>query len=72
MRSMRTRNTRAVYSVRELADMAGMDKRAMSRLLESNGVGYSRTGTKRVVFLSDLHAAMPGLVDSIRYGDRDE
>lgn len=69
---MRTRSTRVVFSVRELADMAGMEKRAMARMLESNGITYSRTGNKRVVFLSDLHAAMPQLVDSVRYGSGEE
>lgn len=65
---MRTRSTRAVFSVRQLAEMAGMEKKAMARMLEANGIEFGRTGTKRVVYLSDLHAAMPRLMDSIRYG----
>lgn len=64
--------SKAVYSVAELADMAGMEKRAMTRLLSSNGVPFGRTGNKRIVFLSDLHASMPELVDSVRYGGGDE
>lgn len=56
-----------VYSVRELAGLAGMSKQATARLLESNGVRFARTGTKRLVYLSDLEAAMPELTDSIRF-----
>lgn len=52
--------------------MAGIEKRAMSRLLQSNGVRFGWTGNKRVVFVSDLQAAMPELVDSVRYGGGDE
>lgn len=67
-----SRTSKAVYSVGELADMAGLEKRAMARVLTSNGVPFGRTGNRRVIFLSDLHSAMPELIDSIRYGERDE
>lgn len=71
-RGSRTGSARIVFSVKALADMAGIEKRAMSRLLQSNGVRFGWTGNKRVVFVSDLQAAMPELVDSVRYGGGDE
>jgi excisionase family DNA binding protein len=70
---MRTRggkgNSGVVYSIRELADLTGMEKRAMARMLQTNGVPFGRTGKKRLVFLSDLNATFPELVDSMKYGD---
>lgn len=61
------------FSVRELADLSGMSKGQMERLLETNAVEYRRSGNKRLVFLSNLEAAMPELMDSVRFrGDGDE
>lgn len=67
------------YSIGELARMSGVSARRVSRLLESNGVRFSRigqplgragrSGQKRVVFLSELERAMPDLVDSCRFTD---
>jgi excisionase family DNA binding protein len=66
------RAARIVYSIRELADLVGMPKPRMARLLVTNGVRFSRTGNKRLVFLSDLEAALPELMDSTRFGGSED
>jgi hypothetical protein len=58
---------KAVYTVTELARMAGVDKRQLVRRLEHRGVrldGGGR-GWARVVYLASLRAGMPDLWDSI-------
>ena len=57
---------RAVFSVTELAQMAGISRHAMSRMLKATAVPIRRTGHKRHVFLSDLRIAMPYLWQSMR------
>lgn len=72
-RSRGRRPAQVAFSVRELADLSGMSKGQMERLLETNAVEYRRSGNKRLVFLSNLEAAMPELMDSVRFrGDGDE
>lgn len=65
--------SQVAYSVRELASLAGMSKGRMARVLSTNGVELSRSGNKRLVFLSSLERALPDLVDSCRFrGDQEE
>lgn len=59
---------RLAYSVGELAQLSGLSKQRMARLLESNGVRYVWTGNKRLVWLSDIEASFSGLADSMRFG----
>lgn len=56
---------RAVYSVPELARMAGISTGRMTRLLTSGHVEISRAGRLRVVLLEALREAMPLLWASI-------
>lgn len=56
---------KATYSVPELAEMAGITRHEMLRVLRSNGVPLARNGRKIVVFLSAFKRAMPDLWESI-------
>lgn len=59
------RTMRAVYTVPELATLAGISRWRMGRLLATNGVRFRRIGFRRTVLLSDLRLAFPELWDSI-------
>jgi hypothetical protein len=57
------------YTMRELAELSGIEARKVRRVLEGNGVPLKRSGIggKRahvVVFLSDLKARLPEFWDS--------
>jgi len=57
---------KAAYSIPELAEMAGMPRGKVRRMLDSNGVQLRRNGRVYVVFLSALRRALPDLWDSIQ------
>jgi len=56
---------KAAYSIPELAEMSGMDRHRVRRMLESNGVELKRSGRAILVFTSALRRALPDLWDSI-------
>jgi hypothetical protein len=56
---------KAVYKIPELAELAGVDRHMMRRLLDRNGVTLERIGTDFIVYLSHIRVAMPDLYDSI-------
>lgn len=56
---------KAVYSISELARMAGISHQRMRRLLDSGGVQLSQCGANKVVFLAALREAMPMLWESM-------
>lgn len=71
--SVPLRSRQIIYSIRDLADLSGLSKPRVVRLLRSNGVELKKAGgSKSVVLLSDLEAAFPSLVDSIRFRTEDE
>ncbi len=55
----------AVYTVGELAKLAGLSRYRMLRMLEGAGVTVHRSGRVFVVFLADLHTAFPKLWRSL-------
>ena len=59
--------TRAVFSVAEIATLAGISKRRAERMLSSNGIVFGHTGNRRIVLLAQIERAMPDLLDSIRF-----
>jgi hypothetical protein len=65
----------AVYSLGELANLAGISKPRLERVLLSSGVELQCVGPqgKRVVYMAELERKLPDLVDSVRFrGDGDE
>jgi len=56
---------KACYTIPELAELAGISRWRVRRLLEKNGVQLGRNGSDRVVYLSALKRALPDLWDSI-------
>ena len=69
---LRGRNSgaaRIYFTVRELADMAGVSPYRMRGLLAANEVPVGKSGQnarRGVVYKAALEAALPDLVDSIR------
>ena len=61
---MKRAKLKAFYSVPELAEMTGVGRGQLRRLLESNGVVLHRNGRKLVVYLSDIKRSMPDLWES--------
>ena len=55
------RAPRPVYSVPELAELVGITRFAMARLLQSAQVPLWRSGRKHLVFLAELKRAFPVL-----------
>lgn len=66
---MRTANVRAIYTVRELAEMAGISRRRMARKLRAEGITLQperpRRGQPQTVCLCQLRGAWPDLWDSM-------
>ena len=57
---------KVAYTVAELAEMAGENRRKMRRLLEANGVKMHKRGKRKsVVLLSQIRQCFPDLWDSI-------
>lgn len=56
---------KAIYTIAEMAKLAGLSRYRTLRTLESAGVRTDRLAHRRVVFLADLHDACPALWDSI-------
>ena len=56
----------AWFTVTELATMAGVSRRRMQRLLETNKVHPKRTGGRTVVFLYQLRNGFPELWYSLK------
>ncbi len=54
MRATQSDGLQAIYTIRELAEMAGVSKKRISRLLDSCGVEYLRAGRDRLVTISEL------------------
>lgn len=54
---------RALYTISELAEMAGISRFAMSRLLKSKGIETTTSGRTIYVTLVALKAALPDLWD---------
>lgn len=64
---------KVAYTVRELAEMAGENRRKMRRLLLSNGVKLHKRGRYAdVVLLSQIRQCFPelwsSLLDAVRMG----
>ena len=57
---------RAIFSIAELAALAGITRYSMSRLLRAQGVPVHAIGHKRWVYLCEVRVAMPLLWQSIR------
>lgn len=55
----------AVYRVSELAQLAGVEKRRMARVLDRSGVEVRTVGGVRLVALTSLRDAWPDLWDSM-------
>jgi hypothetical protein len=60
------RGLKLVYSVRELAELAGVSPYRMRHILETNEVPTSRSGNRQMVYASALASALPDLADSIK------
>jgi hypothetical protein len=63
------RGQKLVYSVRELAELAGVSPYRMRNILATNDVPVSNSGQagkKQVVYASALASALPDLMDSIK------
>jgi excisionase family DNA binding protein len=56
---------KAVYTVTEIANMAGISHHRTARLLRNGGVELVRTGRNYAIFLSSIQEAMPKLWESI-------
>jgi hypothetical protein len=56
---------RAIYTLGQLAQMAGISAWRVARTLESNGVLIRRSGRTRVVALGDLRRGLPWLWEGI-------
>lgn len=64
------RKLRPLYTVKELAALAGVSKQRMYRLLDAYGVEYLHAGGRcRLVPLSELREKMWPLVDSFKLYD---
>ncbi len=63
---MKAAHDRSVFSLRELADLAGLSKPRLTRLLTASRIPLGRAGNRRIVFRHDLEDRFPGLTDSIR------
>lgn len=55
---------KAVYTVGELATMAGLERRRMGRLLDKAGVSYITVGRVRMVAISELQKKCGSLWES--------
>lgn len=62
---MTTTRPRAVWSVRELADMTGLSPKQVRRLLTSNGVHVDRIGSRWYVARASFRLAFPELYASV-------
>ena len=60
-----------VYTLAELASMAGVSKYRTQNLLRSNGVKMHWSGNKRVVLLSSIEESFPQLTDALRFRNED-
>ena len=60
-----------VYTLQELASLAGVSKYRTQKLLWSNGVKMHWSGNKRVVMLSSLEASFPEFTDALRFRNDD-
>jgi hypothetical protein len=56
---------KAIYTIAEMARLAGISRYRTLRTLESAGVRTDRLANRRVVFLADLRDACPAFWDSI-------
>lgn len=56
---------KSVYKISELAQMAGISRHRMRRLLDSGGVQLANCGSDKVVLLAALREAMPLLWESL-------
>jgi excisionase family DNA binding protein len=59
-----------IYSVAELAELAGLSRHQVARLLARNHVPVARLGRKVLVPLAALRRALPWVVDSIAESGR--
>lgn len=64
---MAKKRVRWLYTVKQLADMSGLTRKRMLRLLETNGVEFIMIGNRRHVALSELFEKLPSLDASARY-----
>jgi hypothetical protein len=58
-------NLRAIYTIPEIARMAGISRQRAGRLLEAGGVDITRVGRARIVPLAAIQQAMPLFWESI-------
>lgn len=56
---------RAVFSVTELAELSGISRWRMSRLLTSSAVPMRRSGSRLIVMRHELEDAIPGYADAL-------
>lgn len=61
---------KAVYTLGELAHLAGISRWRMTRELEATGVTIHRRGRWRIVYLGALRRGNPELWDGILYRKR--
>jgi hypothetical protein len=61
-----------VFTLAELARMAGLSKRRTETLLRTNGVPMHRSGNRRVILVSSIERAWPELTDAIRFRRGDD
>lgn len=65
-----TGRLKALYTVQELADMAGVSRNRMVRLLDAYGIEFMASGTHtKLVPLSQIHEKMKALYDSFKARD---
>lgn len=56
---------RAVFSVSELAELSGITRWRMTRLLNNSSVPMRRNGSRLIVMRHELEDAIPGYADAL-------
>jgi hypothetical protein len=54
-----------VFTIKELADLAGMDTRRMGRLLESGGLKLIKSGRRWAVCRIELRDELPAIYEAL-------